>query len=128
MTNMEARRRGMLAYDPGEPPVEHWDYILLPDADGLMTRTDYITVNAGQKITIAWDATGFDGGTGRRVFRASNTNLLEGEVYPLEADLPTTIWIAVMTQKTRAQDIAFGAYSNSNSTRFKGKYLKIRIE
>lgn len=118
------RRRAMMSRK-AEP--EQWDYVLLPNANGVVERTAFIDVPTGTKVTIEWDATGFDGSGGRYVFRTSlSDSLLNGTYYRMESNLPN-ITGQMRFWANRTMTIAFGGYSTAESTRFQGFFLKVRI-
>lgn len=114
--------------------IEQWDLILEAQADGTIpamnvTSSYGIAWTRDHILTIAWDSTGFDDNNTRILLYTNNAGPIIyeyqltdtiGQMSIRFSDYPTTI---------NSRTILISReWSNKSGPRFKGKYIKIRVD
>ena len=133
--NLLERRRAMMSR---KAELEHWDYIWTAQADGTIhqinlaadpTTKDWWVLQPQQTVTVAWDMTGFDGDQTRIFVLCNTTNLFNRTIYEHELTETkgemTFQWNGTSVGKPTF--LISRAWANTTGPRFKGRYIKIRI-
>ena len=132
MTLLERRRQMMSRKTEPE-----WDYVFEADANGLIPVVNFkgapynLKLSVGQKITIAWDATGFDGDTSRMLYLLGSA--FNDYMQLSEANAVRNYGqkgIITITSRYTMPSSSFclsRAWFNTAGPRFMGKYIKVKI-
>lgn len=133
--NLLERRRAMMSR---KAELEHWDFIWTAQADGTIppiniaanpTTKDWWVLQPQQTVTVAWDMTGFDGDQTRIFVLCNDSKLFNRTIYEHELTETkgemTFQWKGTSVGKPTL--LISRAWANPGGPRFKGRYIKIRI-
>lgn len=131
MDIMDIRRRVLM----GEKKAEIWDYESFAQADGTiapvnLTSLGIIQPKRGDTIVVAWDSTGYDGDESRILIHVNNTPspdiIYEKDLTGTSGTLRIPVWTTSSTAVVTT--LVSRSWTDRNGPRFKGNYIKIRLE
>lgn len=129
--DLMARRFAMMAQVAEAP--EQWDYVFTANEDGFIPAVnltaDYgVRSPAGGSVTVAWDMTGYDGGSNRTLIYMRKAE--SGATQIFESALTEQIGeMTIRSNPTQSGELFISRSWTAAVERywFKGNYIKIRI-
>lgn len=131
MDLMQRRRIIIEAANQKAAINQSWDYTFLPDANtGLidpveLKNLDGTSIRSGQKITIAWDGTGYDNRATLRILYSNGYTEVKESARPTIGQETFTADYNGMVYISRGRS---AGTVTQTGYRFQGQYIKVRIE